>query len=66
MQTKSRKILIVPVIIEATQFIKITGEKTKKKKPNENYLTNIPGKPSAREIQTFLIEGTIRILKWNL
>ena len=56
-----REISIIPVIIGATGLMK---------KNFKNYLSSIPGEPSAREIQTIALKGTARILKralgWSL
>ena len=56
-----QEIHIIPVIIGAKGLIK---------KNFKEYLSNIPGNPSAQEIQTIALKGTARILKrslgWNI
>ena len=56
-----KEITIIPVIIGATGLMK---------KNFKNHVANIPGEPSAREIQIIALKGTTRILKralgWNL
>ena len=56
-----REISIIPVIIGATGLMK---------KNFKNLLASIPGDPSAREIQTIALKGTVRVLKralvWSL
>ena len=48
----------------------IIGAKGLMKKNFKKYLESIPGKPSAQEIQTIALKGTVRILKrslgWNI
>lgn len=46
-----KEISIIPVMIGATGLMK------------KNFLVSIPGDPSAREIQTIALKGTVRILK---
>ena len=49
-----REITIIPVIIGATGLMK---------KNFKNLMKKIPGKPSAKEVQTIALKGTARILK---
>ena len=56
-----KEVAIIPVIIGATGMMKNNFK---------NYLSRIPGDPSASEVQTIALKGTARILKralgWNL